>query len=92
VPKEFLRASPSLLAENRWRGEELEDRPGQRLKSIHSPGDILEQLRNYLPQDGNSKEAIKTEEWRAQGDDLRTFLGEFVSSLPQGGMLAAFSL
>ncbi len=26
---------------------------------------------------------IKIEEWRAQADDLRTFLGEFVSSLPQ---------
>jgi hypothetical protein len=26
------------------------------------------------------KTAVK---WRAQGDDLRTFLGEFVSALPQ---------
>jgi hypothetical protein len=26
---------------------------------------------------------VKTEEWCAQGDDLRTFLGEFVSSLQQ---------
>jgi len=25
----------------------------------------------------------KNEEWRAQGDDFRTFLGEFVSALPQ---------
>jgi len=27
----------------------------------------------------------KTEEWRARGDDFRTFLSEFVSILPQTG-------
>ena len=35
----------------------------------------------------------KNEEWRAQGDDFRTFLNEFVSSIPQAelpnGRLAA---
>lgn len=25
----------------------------------------------------------KNEEWRAQGDDFRTFLGDFVAALPQ---------
>jgi len=25
----------------------------------------------------------KTEKWRAQGDDFRTFLGDFVAALPK---------
>jgi hypothetical protein len=28
-------------------------------------------------------ERVKTKEWRAQGDDFRTFLSELVSALPQ---------
>jgi hypothetical protein len=34
---------------------------------------------------------IKTEEWLAQEDDFRTFLGEFVSSLPQVELFGALS-
>jgi hypothetical protein len=35
----------------------------------------------------NLANQLKTQEekWRAQGDDLRTFLGEFVSSLQRFG-------
>ena len=35
---------------------------------------------------------VKTEEWCAQGDDFRTFLGEFVSSLPQCSLAPGLSL
>jgi hypothetical protein len=32
------------------------------------------------------------EKWRAQGDDFRTFLGDFVASLPQFNISSALSL
>jgi hypothetical protein len=38
------------------------------------------------------KSSIYKEKWRAQGDDLRTFLNEFVSGLPQVEIPVGLSL
>jgi len=44
-----------------------------------------------FPEEEGNVQKSSLEEWRAQGDDFRTFLEELVSSLPQfepaGGMI-----
>ena len=45
-----------------------------------------------LPLDALLETYVSKGKWRAQGDDYRTFLGDFVASLPQFDFLGALSL
>ena len=77
-----------------FREEELGERLVQVLKGNHIPDDVLAQLEKSLLHDQGRAEAhakpfdvifkrMQSKEWLPQGDDFRTFLGKFVSDLPQ---------
>ena len=50
--------------------------PAEEIRS----GSRVETARRFASQDVSCEHES---EWRAQGDDFRTFLGDFVSALPQ---------